>query len=165
MKYTVRAGESALEIDIDHNGEVRLGGVALDADLQPSADPTLYSLIHGHRSYQLRVEPCDGAFRVQLNGVTYDVVVEDERTRLLAGVKSPGGTGAGESLIKSPMPGIVIDVAVKEGDTVEAGQTLVVVESMKMHNEFTAPRAGVVKAVRVAPGAKVQQNTILVALG
>jgi biotin carboxyl carrier protein len=62
------------------------------------------------------------------------------------------------------MPGLVIDVAVKVGDFVEAGQTLVVVESMKMHNEFKAPRAGTVRAVRVATGAKVAPNTILLTL-
>ena len=164
MKYTVRAGESALEIDIDRNGEIRLDGKVLDADLRPTADPTLYSLILGRRSYQLRVESADGEYRVQLNGVTYDIVVEDERTRLLAGVKSSGAAAAGEVAIKSPMPGIVIDISVKEGDEVQAGQTVAVVESMKMHNEFSAPRAGRVKAVRVAPGAKVAQNAILVTL-
>ena len=164
MKYTVHAGESELDIDIDHAGVIKLNGMVVDADLQPSADPTLYSLILGHRSYELRVEPCDGDYRVQLRGITYDVVVEDERTRLLAGVKAASGVESGEIAIKSPMPGIVIDIAVKEGDSVAAGQTLVVVESMKMHNEFSAPRAGTVKAVRVERGAKVLQNTILVTL-
>ena len=165
MKYTVHVGDSTLEIDIDRDGNVRMGDEVLDADLQTSADSTLYSLILGHRSHQLRVEPGEDAYRVQLNGVTYEVVVEDERTRLLAGVKFGGATAAsGELAIKSPMPGIVIDVAVKEGDVVDAGQVLAVVESMKMHNEFAAPRAGTVRAVRVAPGAKVQQNAILLTL-
>ena len=165
MKYKVRSGESTLEIDIDRNGEIRLGGVALNADLQPSADPTLYSMILGHRSYQLRVEPCEESYRVQIDGMAFEVSVEDERTRLLGGIKLASAGTAGELLIKSPMPGIVIDVAVQEGDTVESGQTLVVVESMKMHNEFAAPRAGIVKAVRVARGDKVMQNAILVTLG
>ena len=164
MKYTVHVGDSTLEIDIDRDGNVRMGDEVLDADLQPSADPTLYSLILGHHSHQLRVEPGEDAYRVQLNGVSYEVVVEDERTRLLAGVKFAGAAATGELALKSPMPGIVIDVAVIEGDIVEAGQILVVVESMKMHNEFAAPRAGTVKAVRVAPGAKVQQNAILLTL-
>lgn len=164
MKYQVRSGESVLEIDIDRNGEIRMGGIALDADLQPSADPTLYSLILGRRSYQLRVEPDEERYRVLIEGVSYEVTVEDERTRLLGGIKATSGAAAGEMLVKSPMPGIVIDVAVKEGDVVAAGQTLVVVESMKMHNEFDAPRAGTVKAVRVSRGDKVAQNAILVVL-
>lgn len=164
MKYSVHAGESEHEVEIDRDGAIRLNGALLDADLQPSADPTLYSLILGRKSYELRVEPGDESYRVQLNGLAYEVVVEDERAKLLAGVKSVSGSGTGEAVIKSPMPGIVIDVTVKEGDTVEAGQTLVVIESMKMHNEFKAPRAGTVHAVRVSRGAKVVQNTILVTL-
>jgi len=164
MKYTVHSGESELDIDIDHEGVIKLNGEIVDADLHPSLDPTLYSLILGHRSYELRIEPDEGDYRVQLRGITYDVVVEDERTKLLAGVKAATGGDSGEVMIKSPMPGIVIDIAVKEGDSVTAGQTLVVVESMKMHNEFSAPRDGVIKAVRVERGAKVLQNTILVTL-
>jgi len=164
MKYTVHAGESGFEVDINRDGVIRLDGQVLDADLQPSADPTLYSLILDHRSYELRVEPCNGSYRVQLRGVTCDVVVEDERRRLLAGLKSASDPGSGEIMIKSPMPGIVIDISVNEGDLVNAGQTLAVVESMKMHNEFHAPRAGTVKAVRVKTGAKVLQDAILITL-
>jgi len=165
MKYNVCAGESEFEVEVDREGAIRLAGAPLDADLQPSADPTLYSLILGHRSYELRIEPCEGGYRVRIDGVTYDVAVEDERAHLLAGVKSlTAGGDSGEMAIKSPMPGLVIDVAVKVGDFVEAGQTLVVVESMKMHNEFKAPRAGTVRAIRVETGAKVAQNTILLTL-
>jgi len=165
MKYNVRAGESEFEVEVDREGAIRLAGAPLDADLQPSADPTLHSLILEHRSYELRIEPCEGGYRVRIDGATYDVAVEDERARLLAGVKSlTAGGDSGELAIKSPMPGLVIDVAVNVGDVVEAGQTLIVVESMKMHNEFKAPRAGTVRALRVERGAKVAQNTILLTL-
>ena len=165
MKYYVRTGEGKFDIEVDRKGAILLGGAPLDADLQRSADPTLYSLILGHQSYELRIEPCEGGYRVRIHGVTYDVAVEDERAHAMAGVKSlAAGGDSGELAIKSPMPGLVIDVAVEVGDAVESGQTLVVVESMKMHNEFKAPRAGTVRAVRVERGAKVVQNTILLTL-
>ena len=164
MRYITRSGESEFLIEIDREGVVKLNGEIIDADLKPSIDSTLYSLILGHYSHELRIEPQEGSYRVQLEGVGYDVVVEDERTRQLAGVKRAGAVGSGETVIKSPMPGVVIDVQVSPGDMVEAGQTLVVVESMKMHNEFQAPRDGTVSAVRVEAGAKVAQNTILVTL-
>jgi biotin carboxyl carrier protein len=164
MKYIVKAGESELEMEVDRRGVIRLDGEVIDADLQPSADPTLYSLIFGHRSYELRVEPEEGRYLVQIDGVGYEVVVEDERTHRLAGVKARDAGAGGDRVIKSPMPGIVIDVPVKEGDPVEAGRTLVVVESMKMHNEFKAPSAGTVHAIRVAVGEKIAQNAIMVTL-
>ena len=164
MKYRVRAGETELEIAIDNEGGIRINGELVDADLRQSVDSTLYSLILGHQSYELRVEHVEDGYRAQLNGMSFDVVVEDERSQLLAGVKRTGETKSGEFLIKSPMPGIVIDVPVKVGETVEAGQTVVVVESMKMHNEFRAPRAGTVKSIRTERGAEVLQNTILMTL-
>ncbi len=164
MRYITHSGESKFVVEIDREGVVKLNGDIIDADLRPSMDETLYSLILGHHSHELRIEPQEGSYRVQLEGIGYDVVVEDERTMRLAGVKRAGAAGGGEAVIKSPMPGVVIDVAVAVGDTVQAGQTLIVVESMKMHNEFQAPRDGTVSAVRVEAGAKVAQNTILLTL-
>ena len=164
MRYITHCGESEFVVEIDREGVVKLNGDVIDADLKPSIDATLYSLILGHHSHELRIEPQEGSYRVQLEGIGYDVVVEDERTRRLAGVKRAGAGGGGEAVIKSPMPGVVIDVSVAVGDTVQAGQTLVVVESMKMHNEFQAPRDGTVSAIRVEAGTKVAQNTILVTL-
>jgi len=164
MRYITHCGGSEFLVEIDRDAVVKLNGEIIDADLKPSMDSTLYSLILGHQSHELRIEPQEGSYRVQLEGVGYDVVVEDERTRRLAGVKRAGGGGGGEAVIKSPMPGVVIDVQVSPGDSVKAGQTLVVVESMKMHNAFQAHRDGIVAAVRVDAGAKVAQNTILVTL-
>jgi biotin carboxyl carrier protein len=164
MRYIAHAGDSEFVVEIDREGVVKLNGEVIDADLKPSMDSTLYSLILGHHSHELRIEPQEGSYRVQLEGIGYDVVVEDERTRRLAGVKRAGAGSDGEAVVKSPMPGVVIDVRVGVGDPVETGQTLVVVESMKMHNEFQAPRNGTVSAVRVEPGAKVAQNTIMVTI-
>lgn len=151
-------------MEVDRHGVIRLNGEVIDADLQPSADSTLFSLIFGRRSYELRVEPNEGSYLVQVNGVSYDVVVEDERSHRLAGVRGSARGAGGDQVIKSPMPGIVIDVPVKEGDEVVAGQTLVVVESMKMHNEFKAPGGGTVHAIRVGVGDKIAQNAIMVTL-
>jgi len=62
------------------------------------------------------------------------------------------------------MPGRVVRVLVAPGDAVEARQAVVVVEAMKMENELRAPRAGIVAEVRVAEGASVEANTVLVVL-
>ena len=165
MKYTVHSGESEFEVDIDRQGVVRIGGEVIEADLCQVSDSPFYSLLLGQRSYELRIELSEDCYQFQIEGVSLEVTVEDERTRVLAGVKSASGSpDTNEAVIKSPMPGVIIDLPVKQGDQVQAGQLLIVVESMKMHNEFTAPRAGTVKAVRVSLGDKVLQNTILVTI-
>ncbi len=62
------------------------------------------------------------------------------------------------------MPGLIVRINVKPGDTVEAGQGVVVMEAMKMENELRATSAGTVKSVEVAPGAAVEKGALLVAL-
>ena len=71
---------------------------------------------------------------------------------------------AGEFHLRSPMPGMVVSVPVKEGQQVEKGDVLVILESMKMQNELKAPRAGTVGRVRVKTGESVEQRQTLLSV-
>jgi pyruvate carboxylase subunit B len=62
------------------------------------------------------------------------------------------------------MPGLVVKLEVDEGDTVEAGQGVVIVEAMKMENELKAEAAGVVSCIHVAAGEAVEQDQVLIDL-
>ncbi len=66
--------------------------------------------------------------------------------------------------MRPPIPGLIVSVPVEAGQVVEKGDTLVVFEAMKMQNEIRAPRAGVVREVRVRPGMQVTQNDVLMIL-
>jgi 3-methylcrotonyl-CoA carboxylase alpha subunit len=72
-----------------------------------------------------------------------------------------GAGGRGKDTLEAPMPGTVVKVAVREGDVVEAGQTLVVLEAMKMEHAIEAPHAGTVRRLRYGPGDQVQAGTVL----
>ena len=72
-----------------------------------------------------------------------------------------GAAGAGAAL-KAPLPGVIIDVKVKVGDTIENGDTVVVLEAMKMNNNLTAECSGTVVAVNVQPGNSVMEDDVLV---
>jgi pyruvate carboxylase subunit B len=65
-------------------------------------------------------------------------------------------------MLVAPMPGIILSIAVKEGDQVNAGDALLVLEAMKMENEIHAPRAGTIKKVYVSEGAEVRAGSELV---
>ena len=69
---------------------------------------------------------------------------------------------AGESPVKSPLPGVILDIRIKEGDTVAVGQTLVVLEAMKMENSGTTDYAGTVKQILAHPGDNVATDAVLV---
>jgi len=99
-----------------------------------------------------------------LRGRLYVVQVEDERERRLrTAVQSRIGE-AGEFHLKAPMPGLIVAVPVSEGQHVEKGQVLVILESMKMQNELKAPRAGTVQRIRVKAGEAVEQKQTLLSL-
>jgi len=71
----------------------------------------------------------------------------------------------GEIALKAPMPGVIIEVPVAEGAEVVKGDTVVVLESMKMQNEIKAPRDGRIHAMRIAAGDRVELNAIMLTIG
>jgi biotin carboxyl carrier protein len=81
--------------------------------------------------------------------------------RIDDGLQVDAAAGAGGGSLSTPLPGVVVSVAVKEGDKVSAGQTLLVIEAMKMEHAIKAPRAGVVKALKQKVGDRVREGTSL----
>ena len=77
-----------------------------------------------------------------------------------AGTPAPAGSGA----MTAPLPGIILEIHVKPGDVVEAGQIVAVVEAMKMENNLTAERAGTVREIRVQKGAVVATGDVLMVI-
>jgi methylmalonyl-CoA carboxyltransferase 1.3S subunit len=118
--------------------------------------------------------------KVTVNGVVYDVEVEveEEPQPTIGAIFMTGGTfspphlsaptppsGAGDGNgIQAPLAGTVAQVLVEEGQVIEAGDVVVVLEAMKMETEITAPRSGTVGAVLVSAGTAVTGGQVLVEL-
>jgi acetyl-CoA/propionyl-CoA carboxylase biotin carboxyl carrier protein len=126
-----------------------------------------------HRATSVPNAP-DGAMRtvprlvaVEVDGRSYEVrleVGEPPWTTLARGRRERGAAGGGtaaDGAVVSPMQGTVLKVEVSDGDEVEAGQLLCVVEAMKMENEIVAPRVGVVHDLSVAPGAAIASGQLV----
>lgn len=96
---------------------------------------------------------------VHLDGRTYALRYVDP-----VGRHGSDATAAGEDDVRAPMPGVVLSVAVAPGQPVAAGDTLVVIESMKMETRCVAPRTGTVGAVLVAVGQTFERDQVLVRL-
>jgi acetyl-CoA/propionyl-CoA carboxylase biotin carboxyl carrier protein len=108
----------------------------------------------GRRTVALHVHGGNVSVQVQGHGLLGTVV--DPRKKALT-----QGSGATEGTIRTPMPGAVARVLVAAGDTVSAGQVLVVVEAMKMENEFRSPIPGKVVEVAVVAGVTVEAGAVL----
>lgn len=133
--------------------EIDLTSVLAEAEVT-GAGPGIYSILWKGRVFDVRISQT----RVIVNGAAFEAEVIDPRE-----LRDSASTAAshGRAEIVSPMPGKVIRVLVAEGDEVESGQGMVVVEAMKMQNELASPRKGVVSAVRAAAGAAVAAGEVL----
>ena len=164
MKYYTRVGDVEREFTFERVGDRLLasnGERTYDVDLASLVDGAALSLLVDGRSYDVILEPVGrGDVAVQIHGERMTVTVEDERERTASTVAGQRGTGKQELL--AAMPGIVVDVKVATGDAVAAGETVLVLEAMKMQNPLTAEQDGVVAAVHVAIGDTVAGGAILV---
>ncbi len=99
---------------------------------------------------------------VEVAPATYQATPQPAPTKLPAGAPA---SGAGEEPLKSPLPGTLLEVRVAVGDSVRAGQTVMILEAMKMENNIDAPRAGVVKSIAKRPGDSVMEGEVLLTVG
>jgi len=156
------------EIEVEDNGLIRVDGHDFQADLRRIGDIGLYSLLLDGRSYEVHVQETErNGFRIMVSSKGYEgyeVEVLDERTYRLSQARGGLGGGAGDSAVKAPIPGLVVKVLVQEGQEVQAGQSLVILEAMKMENELRAPRPGTVATIKVKPGNSVNQGETLITL-
>lgn len=120
-----------------------------DADTPESVD----WMIVDNRPYEMILAP--DLRSVQLEGMRHTIQLRDKETR---GVRPVSGDGR----IKAPIPGLIARVNVEPGQAVEAGQTVLVLEAMKMENEIRASKPGIVRQIHVAPGKTVVLNEALV---
>jgi biotin carboxyl carrier protein len=152
--------EYIVDIESDH---ILVDGEVVDVDLEQAGVDELYSVLFGGRSYELLIEPRRYTYDITLKGEFYSVQVEDERARRMNASRKMA-LPEGELAIIAPIPGLVVKVLVVEGEAIEEGQPLVLLEAMKMENELRAARPGTVKQVKVAAGQRVEQHAVLIVL-
>ena len=164
MKYFVTVDGEEHEVELTERlGQllVRLDGEALDVHYREVDALGQVALFIGDEGYGVSIEGDTQLALVTVAGREYHVEIEDERERAAHQVEREHGHAAA---VKSVMPGIVADVLVAEGATVEKGQPLLILEAMKMQNEIDAPISGRVSRVHVAKGQTVGSGELLVHL-
>lgn len=139
--------------------------------------------IHGNK-YDVNILNLEeNIAEVEVNGTVYKVEVDKKITssktpKLVRSVAvpptetspaqsktSPPTAPKGTGFIKSPLPGTILDVLIKEGDSVKVGQKLILLEAMKMENIINADKEGIIKSVKVKKGDNVLEGEILIEIG
>ena len=166
MKWIVKGATTTREVEVERDGRhfaVTLDGVRRVVDYIP-LDRTIASLRYlnnGHSFHVTAHREAKRSYRVAIGEreFTWDVLTPVE-----AVATDARGTAVGAARITAPIPGKVVKVNVAPGDDVEQGQSVVVLEAMKMENELEAERSGRVVSVHVGPGDTVDTGTVLVEL-
>jgi biotin carboxyl carrier protein len=163
MAYIANLGERTYNVEIEEVGEylyrVVIDGNEVLVDGRKTGR-TNYSLIIDKQSFEVDVDIAEDEYRVLADGRTYHVRLVDERKTRLGGLQS-GVEPRGRQEIAVPMPGKIVAVLVTQGDRVEKGQGLVIVEAMKMENEVRSTISGEVKEIRIKAGETVEAGKVL----
>ncbi|MFR9166452.1 MAG: biotin/lipoyl-containing protein [Dysgonomonas sp.] len=126
------------------------------------------------KEYEVAVDKMEETqAEVTVNGTSYKIELEKPKVEESApkiqrpvasssGTSKPSGGGAGS--IKSPLPGIIVDIKVNVGDDVKKGQTVAILEAMKMENNIAATQDGKVKEIKVAKGDSVLEGVLLMVI-
>lgn len=143
-----------------------------------------YKIKVNGNDYEVAVKKTtDNQASVKVNGVEYEVEVDTNFQKVnkpllsptpaptsqttaspVASVR-PAATPSASSVLKSPLPGVILEIFVKEGDTVKEGQKLMMLEAMKMENNIEAESNGVVTKINVSKGGSVLEGDVLISIG
>ena len=165
MKYLVRIGGEEYEVLLDGDG-VHIDGQDVTAFAEQIDGTPVRLVTIGEEIHRVVVRPgpSRGLYTLWLDGYRFDVEAFDERTRAIRDLSGTAAGPSGPAPLKAPMPGLIVRVNVAVGDAVQAGQGLVVMEAMKMENEWRAQAAGKVKSIVVSPGTAVEKGALLIEL-
>jgi biotin carboxyl carrier protein len=161
MKYHATVENQEYVIDINDDNDIVVDGEPIQADLLQVGPLGLYSLLIDHESYELVVEERRFGYDITLGGNVFGVQVADERSLRLDAGRSQMASPSGESYVKAPIPGLIVNILVQEGDEIEANQPVVILEAMKMENELRSSHAGTVHEIMFEKGDSVEQGAEL----
>jgi 3-methylcrotonyl-CoA carboxylase alpha subunit len=161
MHHAFKINDSEYELGLSRSSSgyrLHLGDAAITVNLRVEDDGSAILTVGGHSQRVITATRGDDVF-VHVDGAAYQLRYEHPLDRLAA--QAHGGA---EDNIKAPMPGSVIAAHVNAGDAVVRGQTLLVIESMKMETTIMSPRDGIVQSVHFAPGNTFDRDALLVSL-
>jgi biotin carboxyl carrier protein len=161
-RYFVSVQGVQFEVEIDPSG-VRVDGEVVEASLSPVPATRQHSLLVDDASWGWVVERSgQGRWALHAAGSALEVEAMDERTRAIRSLVRASAAQSGPRPLRAPMPGLVVRVEVAEGDVVQVGDGVIVMEAMKMENELRAAAAGRVSRILVTPGSAVEKDQVLV---
>ncbi|MFD0975994.1 acetyl-CoA carboxylase biotin carboxyl carrier protein subunit [Salinimicrobium gaetbulicola] len=157
--------EQNFKVAVNKEMEFRFTKEQLDSLDLTKNSKTDFHVLKESRSFKATIQKSDflnKTYSVKINSNIYEVNISNDLDLLIEDMGLSLAAAHVVNDIKAPMPGLILDVQVKEGDEVKEGDYLLVLEAMKMENTLTAPRDGVVKSVGVEKGQTVDKGQLLI---
>jgi biotin carboxyl carrier protein len=151
------------DIELNKNS-ILVNGSEVKIDSRQTAEKHTH-VIYNHRSYNIEIveqNRKDKTCTVKVNGNIYEIEIEDSYDQLLKQLGMDNTQASKIRSVNAPMPGLVLNIMVSEGTTVAKGDSLLILEAMKMENMIKSPADGIVKKISVAKGDKVEKNEVLI---
>ena len=146
------------------NGQLQLNKQPLNWDIQFLSAHTCH-ILKDNQSYNAEIIQADYVkkeFVIKVNGSIYQLKAQDDLDLLLEKLGMSNGSAAKVKEVKAPMPGLVLDIRVVPGQTVQKGDVLLILEAMKMENAIKSATDGVVKQVKAVKGQSVEKNQLMI---
>lgn len=144
--------------------QVKINDKEFMLDALRMEEGAMHLIIEG-KSYRVRIKASDAetkSYQLNVNGNAYSVALSDEMDQLLSRLGLADLASKKVNEVKAPMPGLVLKLIASPGEAVNKGDSLLVLEAMKMENVIKSPGEGVVKSIRVNAGDKVEKNAVLI---
>jgi len=164
MKYIAQIGQKEITLQVDRSGKIVFhlsenGEIPVNSKM---IAPNRYSILLDGQSFTVNVHRNSRGFDVTHRNQLVNVLVKDEVDVLREQFGMGDVQESQPGIIQAPIPGMVVNIAVEEGDQVQSGDRLLILEAMKMENEIKSPVDGVVKQIHVSQGDNIDKDTVLV---
>lgn len=161
--YKATVNKKEFEI-INRGDKIMIDGTVIEWDLAKISNEYFHILIknESYRAEIIKADPITKSFIIKVKGKVYAVELKDKFDLLLDKMGLNNGSTGRANNVKAPMPGLIVDLRVKEGDKVKPGDALLILEAMKMENMIKASAESIVKSVKVMKGDSVEKNQILI---
>ena len=155
--------KDTFQINEGRNNQLEINGEALSLDVHALGEKHFH-IIKGHNSYNvelIELNEEEKTMKIRVNSGEYLVEIKDRFDDLLRDLGMDKGNIAKVNEIKAPMPGLVLNIHVNEGDEIKKGDAILVLEAMKMENIIKSPIDGKIKKINVSKGLAVEKGQVL----
>jgi len=162
-QYKITESESSVLVSLSAN-KVNLNEKDFHIDILKDYKNNVYSVAVNNKIYQIQVkESSKGIMKILCDGFEYNfsytTPLEEQLQKFMLAKE---GAGAKKSIIKSPMPGLIVKINFSIGDKVSKGDKVIIIEAMKMENALVSPITGIVKEIYVTEGIAVEKDSKLI---